>query len=230
MLTAADAHAGLMRRLLAEEGGAFHYTVSLGHCESRGRLAANGWQPDGSSVSHEITQGAAACRALAKEFPALHITYPSRTLSSQLFSGGTARVLIRETAAEIDVPADFSYEAGGCAFRDDLLAEWGESAGELADLIAKRLRRHELRTVRMFGDAPAGEIAFTLEREFAGSEIWQIALADCGLYPLMWEREVFGMARLLRERLTAALAPDCGEALQIRLAYTENACRLILEY
>jgi hypothetical protein len=230
MLTAETVRSDLMDRLLHADGGALHYAVSLGRSESYERLGSAGWEQAGSSVPPEITAGAACFRALAKQYPALTVTYPSRVISTVVRKDGMARIRLRQNFAEVSVPEDFSRVHGGEAFCSFLRENWSEQCAELTALLAKRLRRHELRTQRLFGAAHMERVSFTLDCEYAQSDIWNIGLERCGLYPLQWENEVFGMARLLRDDLTAALRTDCGDGLCIRIAREENACRLTLEY
>lgn len=230
MLTAETVRSDLMDRLLHADGGALRYAVSLGRYESYERLGSAGWEQAGCSVPPEIAEGAACFRALAKQYPELTVTYPSRVISTVVRQDGMARIRLRQNFAEVSVPADFSRVHGGEAFCGFLHENWSEQCAELTDLLAKRLRRHELRTQRMFGETHMQSVSFTLDCEFVQSEIWNIGLERCGLYPLQWENEVFGMARLLRDDLAAALRADCGDNLCIRIACEEHACRLTLEY
>ena len=96
-----------------------------------------------------------------------------------------------------------------------------------------QLRRHEMRTAKMFGKNPdAASARFQITEDLAASEIWTIPLAHCGFYPLQWDAEICGMALLLAKRLKETLADDCGSMLEtsVRRDPKQKCCSVVIYY
>ena len=235
MLTAQNLQKELLENAMRAEGKDFTITKQLGVVES---VADGDGNPLPDRVPAErmnVQMNAAALRMLAEREPSLKITYPQTLLSkSTVQSGGaTFNFTVTRTDAVIEVPASFVDLHCGIAFQQTLQEEWSSQLQDLTDRIAKRLRKHEMRTNLMFGENPNAAAAhFTVTRETCESGIWTVPLSRCGLYPLMWDGEICGMALLLASRLKSALADDCGTLLEtdVRRDDAAKTCTVTLYY
>lgn len=171
-------------------------------------------------LSPELEINAAAVRGLGERFPSLNISYPATVLSEEKTEehDGKYNIMTKtRTDAVIHVPASFSESHCGISFQKILQSDWKQQLAELTAQIAKRLRKHEMKTARLFGKDPAaGAVTFRVTAETVESEIWAVTLESCGFYPLQWEGEVCGMAKLLSDHLPEPLAPDCKEILAVK--------------
>ena len=173
----------------------------------------------------ELIENAAVFRELADRFPDLKITYPQTVLSEE--QG------ITRTDAVIQVPEPFSALHCGTAFQQLMHDKWQSQFDELVSEIARRLRKHEFKTARLFSANPlSGSAAFRITDETAESDIWTILLESCGLYPLQWDDEITGMTLLLCDALKAALAEENREILEVTAARnpSEKCCTVTVYY
>lgn len=203
----------LMKELLAEAmlsgGNAFTIEKTLGTVESRRDENGNLLPDTDTAARTDVEINAAAVRLLAERVPSLKISYPGKVLAEQTVCTGDVTVYstLTRTDALIEVPEDFVQVHCGISFQKLMQEGWSEQLGDLTAQIAERLKKHEMRTNRLFGkeDAASAAVSFRITSETAESDIWCIPLHKCGLYPLQWDGEVCGMALLLIERLKEAL-------------------------
>ena len=171
-------------------------------------------------LSPDLEINAAAVRGLGERFPSLNISFPATVLSEEKTDehDGMYNIMTKtRTDAVIQVPAAFSEAHFGIAFQNMLRSDWQQQLTELTAQIAKRLQKHEMKTARLFGKNPdSAAVTFRVTAETAESDIWAILLERCGFYPLQWEGEICGMAKLLSELLPEQLAPDCKEILAVK--------------
>lgn len=216
----------LMKELLAEtldtNGAGFTLKKMLGTVELRRNGNGEPLPETDASARTNVEMNAAAVRLLSERIPSLKITYPRTVLSETAVVGQndiTYYTMMR-TDAIIEVPEDFAQIHCGSAFQKLMNEEWSAQLADLTGQIAARLKKHELRTNRLFGkeDAKAAEVKFCVTAENIETDIWCIPLRRCGLYPLQWDGEICGMALLLKERLKEPLAEICGEVLEIAAA------------
>lgn len=188
-----------------------------------------------SDAQTQIEMNAAAVRMLGERYPDLKIKYPQTVISEKTVMQGEQKQYFTETRTDavIQVPDSFVQVHTGAAFRQLLAEEWQAQLAKLTEQIVKRLRRHELRTARMFGENPdAAAASFRVTEDTAESEIWTVQLSHCGFYPLQWDGEICGMALLLAEQMKAALAEDCGTLLEtaVRRDPKRKCCTVVVYY
>lgn len=235
MLTTEALSAELMNETMLAADKGFTLTKPLGTLLTARAGTGAPYSASPAAARTEIEMNAAAVRMLGTRFPALKITYPQTVISEKTVHTGTEPIYYTETRTDavIEVPEDFVQNHSGTAFRQLLQNDWLPQLGDLTVQIANRLRKHELRTARMFGDdAQAAAASFRLTDDTAESDIWVIPLSRCGFYPLQWDGEICGMALMLAERLKEALAQDCGTLLEtaVRRSETKRSCTVTLYY
>ena len=234
-LTADALERELFSEILTAEDQGFTLTKQLGTVESETDTEGNLLFQPASEARIQIEANAAAVRLLGERYPALTIKYPQTVISEKTVRKDDTEQHFAETRTDavIDVPEHFVQVHSGAAFRQLMEAEWTEQLTELTNQIAKRLRRHEMRTARMFGSNPDfASAVFRVTEDTAASDIWTVVLSNCGFYPLQWDGEICGMAMLLAQRLKEALAEDCGSLLKISLRRepAQKSCIVALNY
>ena len=136
-------------------------------------------------LSPELEINAAAVRGLGERFPSLNISYPATVLSEEKTEehDGKYNIMTKtRTDAVIQVPASFSESHCGISFQKILQSDWKQQLAELTAQIAKLLRKHEMKTARLFGKDPAaGAVTFRVTAETVESEIWAVTLESCGM-------------------------------------------------
>lgn len=187
------------------------------------------------TVRGEIEQNAAEVRKLTELYPDLKASFPQTVVTEKIVKTGDVEqhFTATRTDAVITVPESFVQVHTGTAFRQLVQNEWTSQFTDLTGQIAKRLRKHEIRTARLFGENPdAAAAVIRVTDETVESEIWTLLLSHCGFYPLQWDGEVCGMAILLAERLKEALAADCGTLLEtsVRRYAKEKYCTVTVYY
>lgn len=211
---------GLAAELLAEamraDGKGFTITKTLGST-----------QPHGDHTALEMNT--AAVRGLGDRYPDLLIDYPQTPHAEPDPEQPDAFVPLH-TDAVITVPETFVAVHCGTAFQQIVHEKYQEQLSDLTQQIVGRLRRHEIRTARMFGTEPVAEIRITAET--AESEIWTILLEHCGFYPLQWDGEVCGMAILLQQSLSEAFSDETAALQRINLVRDakQQCCTLTVYY
>ena len=215
----------LLQRTLNADG-AFSFEWTLGMFQIR---FENG-QPVSRTQDAKLEQDAAEMRAWAEQYPMLNVTYPQTKTAS--VNDPLCKDCCTESfrlAAKISVTEKFIAEQTGAAFRKTLAEEWGANVTALTDAIAKLLRRHEFRTRRLFGKSlTRGKCIVTVSAEKVRSEIWMLPYSRFSLSPLLWDREICGMAVLLRERLHAVFAEGYGAQVSLRIIRNEREQRCML--
>lgn len=228
----ADALAAeLLAESLHSENG-FTITKTLGTVKTRRADDGTMWvlsDAEAANVSR------AAVRLVQERFPELDVRFRGITVSEAdvRTDDGEYTDIETRTEAVITVPDSFVQLHNGTDFCQLLQAEWLPQLSDLTERITARLRRHEIRTARMFGKNPnAAAASFRITEDTAESDIWTIPLARCGFYPLQWDSEVCGMARLLAERIREALTEDCGDMLEtaVRRNHKQKHCTVFLYY
>ena len=219
--------------ITAEDQG-FTMTKTLGAVTERTDADGN-LQPDTNRNARTVIEmNAAAVRLLAARFPELKVTYPRTVVSETTVLAGGKEYHCTETRTDavICVPESFVQVHTGAAFRQLVAAEWASQFTELTEQIVKRLRKHEMRTARLFGKNPESAAAvFRVTEDTVESEIWTVLLMHCGFYPLQWDGERCGMAMLLAERLREALKADCGSLLETAVRRnTREKCFTVTVY
>ena len=175
----------------------------------------------------------AAVREWAAGFPELTVTYPQRK-TAELYPVDSSDVRIEEytLSAQIFVPGEYTEKHSGIGFRKMLETKWEKQTGALTEAVCKRLKKHEFRTLRMFGaGACARNLALYVTAEAVRTDIWMLPFSRFGLYPLIWDMEICGMALLLREKLRAAFSEALGTNTDLRIsrAESEQCCVLMPE-
>jgi hypothetical protein len=188
-----------------------------------------------SDARTQIEMNAAAVRMLGERYPDLKIKYPQTVVSEKTVMTGGQKQYFTETRTDavIQAPDSFVQVHTGAAFRQLLTEEWNEQLSKLTEQIVKRLRRHELRTARMFGGNPdAAAVHFRVTEDTAESDIWTVQLSHCGFYPLQWDGEICGMALLLAEKLKeAALSITEGlDCINSGLDFVAEAVKTLEHY
>lgn len=234
-LTTESLASELFSEAIAAADQSFTMRKELGTVTDR-RDAEGNPGPDTSRTARtQIEMNAAAVRMLAERFPELKVTYPQTKVSEKTVRTGDTEYTCTEsrTDALISVPESFVQVHTGAAFRQLVAAEWTAQFTELTEQIVRRLRKHEIRTARMFGSNPESDAAvFRVTEETVESEIWTVLLTHCGFYPLQWDGEICGMAILLADRLKEALREDCGTLLEtaVRRNAKEKCCTVTVYY
>lgn len=218
--------AELMHRMLSAEGD-LTVTRQLGTY----RLRFENGQPVLRTQDVFLEPETAAVREWAAGFPELTVTYPQRK-TAELYPAEDGDVRIEEytLTAEIFVPGEYTEKHSGIGFRNMLETKWEKQTGELAEAVCKRLKKHEFRTLRMFGKgAFARSLTVYVTSEAVRTDIWMLPFARFGLYPLLWDIEICGMALLLREKLRAAFseALETNTELRVTRAEPEQCCLLM---
>lgn len=234
VLSADRLAAKLLDETLSNEHG-FTMTKTIGTVKTRCAPDGRTWilSDDAEQAGPEVNRSAVLL--LRQRFPELNIRFCGTTVSeTTVFTDDEElRDIVTRTDALIEVPDSFVQFHCGAAFRQLLQDEWQPQLTDLVSRIVNRLRKHELRTTRMFGASPyAAAAVLRITEDTAESDIWVIPLQRCGFYPLQWDGEVCGMALLLAERLREALAEDCGSLLEtaVQRDDTNRQCALKLYY
>ena len=234
-LTAQSLAAELLADLMTAEDQGFTIQKPLGSVEYSANEDGTPGKEQNPQARVDIETNAAAVRMLAERWPELKITYPQTVVSEKTVwtNGEPQHFTELRTDAVICVPELFVQVHSGASFRSLVQEEWRSQLTDLAEHITKRLRRHELRTARMFGpETDAGAAVFRVKEDTVESDIWRISLSQCGFYPLQWDGEICGMALLLAERLKETLAGDCGTMLEtaVRRREEEKCCTVTVYY
>ena len=208
--------AELFSEAMRADGKGFTLTKELGTLQSPGDTAG-------------LEMNAAAVRGLADRFPDLKITYP-QTMLSEADPDDPDAFRPSRTDAVITVPDAFVGVHCGTAFQQIVQEKYGEPLRELTEQIAKRIRKHELKTARLFGKEPAA--SFRITAESAESDIWTVMLEHCGFYPLQWDGEVCGMALLLKQSLAETLSggEDAQPEITAERDPKQKCCTLTVRY
>lgn len=235
LLTAEALDAELFAEIMTAEDQGFTLRKTLGAVECKTDADGNPLWDGAQEARREVEQNAAAVRLLGERHPELKITYPQTVISEKTVRTDEteAHFTATRTDAVIEVPDTFVMLHSGSSFRQLLVSEWSEQLNNLVEQITKRLRRHEMRTAKMFGKNPdAASARFQITEDLAASEIWTIPLAHCGFYPLQWDAEICGMALLLAKRLKETLADDCGSMLEtsVRRDPKQKCCSVVIYY
>ncbi len=225
----------LFSEVLAAKDQGFTMTKELGVIEFRTDADGNPIQDMNRTARGEIAQNAAEVRKLAELYPDMKVTYPQTVVSEKTIRTDDTEQHFKATRTDavICVPESFVQVHTGTAFRQLVQNEWTLQFTDLANQIAKRLRKHEMRTAKLFGENPeAAAAVIRVTEETVESEIWTLLLSHCGFYPLQWDGEICGMAILLAERLKEALAEDCGSMLEttVRRYAKEKYCTVTVYY
>lgn len=228
----ADALAAeLLAESLNSEHG-FTITKTLGTVKTRRAADGTMWVLSDSKAA-DVSR--AAVRLLQERFPELDIRFRGVTVSEADVRTDDGEYTDIETSTEavIEVPDSIVLHHNGTHFRQILQDEWLPQLSDLTERITARLRRHEIRTARMFGKNPlAAAASFRVTEDTAESDIWAIPLSRCGFYPLQWDSEICGMSLLLAERIKEALTEDCGDMLEtaVRRNHKKKHCTVFLYY
>ena len=172
--------------------------------------AESGWEHGGSSDLRGLQMGTAAVKDVLKQYTELKVRFPQVTTADEreTTAENSARVM-KESYAEINVPAEFSKNFSGFAFRELLAEKYAAQLEKLAKQMEKKLRRYELRTARMFAkDDSLWEIPVRISKNSVFTDVWEIPYENVGLYPMLWHTEVCGLGGLLAERLTEQMKID----------------------
>ena len=234
-LTAEMLQTDLFSEVIAAGDQGFTMTKTLGTLEYESDAEGNPLPEKNRAVRDAIAQNAAAVRKLAEQYPDLQVTFPQTVVSEKIILTGETEqhFTAARTDAVITVPESFVQVHTGTAFRQLVQNEWASQFTDLTGQIAKRLRKHEMRTAKLFGENPdAASAVIRVTDETVESEIWTLLLAHCGFYPLQWDGEICGMAILLAERLKETLAADCGSMLEttVRRYAKEKFCTVTVYY
>ena len=227
--------AELFSEAISAKDSGFTLTKVLGTAESGKDENGELLPMPHSDARTQIEMNAAAVRMLGERYPDLKIKYPQTVVSEKTVMTGGQKQYFTETRTDavIQAPDSFVQVHTGAAFRQLLTEEWNEQLSKLTEQIVKRLRRHELRTARMFGGNPdAAAVNFRVTEDTAESDIWTVQLSHCGFYPLQWDGEICGMALLLAEKLKEALADDCGTLPEtaVRRDPKQKCCTVVVYY
>lgn len=220
----------LAESLNSEQG--FTITKTLGTVKTRRAADGTMWVLSDAEAA-DVSR--AAVKMVQERFPELDIRFRGVTVSEAAVRTDDEEFtdIATRTEAVIAVPDSFVQHHNGTHFRQILQDEWLPQLSDLTEHITARLRRHEIRTARMFGRNPlAAAASFRITEDTAESDIWTIPLARCGFYPLQWDSEICGMALLLAERIKEALTEDCGSMLEtaVRRNHKNRHCTVYLYY
>lgn len=200
------------------------FEIPLGNYPVRYALSEDGgWEITDNATGTLLDENRAQTERLVSALDGVEARFDDRIAAQE--RGPQSRVEHHEVFAVLTLSKDFVSLHSGADFMALLRAEWSEQTNALAEAAAKHLRRHELRTARMFAERAGVPITLRLESGRLESDIWSLPLSRFGLMPLMWDSEVCGMARLLAERLRDLLG---GAEIMVEREEAAWRCRLTL--
>lgn len=194
----------LFTRCIAADNKALVIEKHLGRYRQRFVRTEDGWECAFRTDTTQIIRMTDQIRQFAALYPELKVSYPHKILNDARETVENHEAWVdSEALAVLEVPEAFVNQYSGSDFLVLLKQDWSVQVSALADAVAARLRRYEIRTRQMFGRRESSlHVQCEVTADAICSDIWHLPLSAHGLYPLQGNAELCGMARALAETLS----------------------------